>query len=152
MRITERFIGVARVAETGTRPTLSGSRRCISSRSRSIKAAVVGVAARWPMGSVTSLELGQPARKARPRRPSAALAQAREPILTRLRAARRLNLVGLSGLRPDHARMLTARAATRATVSRETNASAIISNFARGVSGSVSVGEKAVALVKARNR
>lgn len=51
-----------------------------------------------------------------------------------------------------HVRMLTARAATRAMVSSEIIASAIISSLARGVSGTVSVGENAVALVNARNR
>jgi len=50
------------------------------------------------------------------------------------------------------ARIFTALAATRATVSRDTIASAIMSTFARAVSGIVSVGEKAVALVNDRNR
>ncbi|ACA17609.1 UDP-3-0-acyl N-acetylglucosamine deacetylase [Methylobacterium sp. 4-46] len=49
-------------------------------------------------------------------------------------------------------RMFTARAATSATVRSEIDASAIIRSLARCVSGSVSVGEKAVALVKERNR
>lgn len=46
--------------------------------------------------------------------------------------------------------MLTARAATSAIVSSEIIASAIISSLARWESGKVSVGENAVALVKAR--
>ena len=48
--------------------------------------------------------------------------------------------------------MLTARAATRATVRSEIRASAIIRSFAKCESGRVSVGEKAVAFVKDRNR
>ncbi len=51
-----------------------------------------------------------------------------------------------------HARMLTARAATSASVSKDTAASAMDRSFARAVSGMVSVGENAVALVKATNR
>lgn len=50
------------------------------------------------------------------------------------------------------ARILTARAATSAIVSSEIVASAIISSLARCESGKVSVGENAVALVKARKK
>lgn len=60
---------------------------------------------------------------------------------------------GRLGKAPDgssYARMLTARAATSAIVSREIIASAIIRSLARCESGMVSVGENAVALVKAR--
>ena len=49
-------------------------------------------------------------------------------------------------------RMPTARDATIAMVQREIMASLIIKNFALAVSGNVSVGEKAVAFVKARKR
>jgi hypothetical protein len=49
-------------------------------------------------------------------------------------------------------KMFTALAATSAKVSSEIPASAIIKSLARADSGSVSVGEKAVALVKERNR
>lgn len=48
--------------------------------------------------------------------------------------------------------MPTAREATIAMVHIEIAASAIIKSFALAVSGKVSDGEKAVALVKARNR
>ena len=47
-----------------------------------------------------------------------------------------------------HDRMFTARAATRAIVRSEMIDSNIISSFARGDRGSVSVGENAVAFVK----
>jgi len=50
---------------------------------------------------------------------------------------------GLSG----QLRMLTAREITRATVSSEASDCSIISSFAHGVSGMVSVGLNAVALV-----
>ena len=49
-------------------------------------------------------------------------------------------------------RILTARAATRARVSREIAASAIIMSLALAESGRVSVGEKAVAFVKERKK
>jgi hypothetical protein len=52
----------------------------------------------------------------------------------------------------DQARILTARAATSAIVNSEIAASAIMRSFARGDSGIVSVGEKAVAFVKDRKR
>lgn len=52
----------------------------------------------------------------------------------------------------SYASILTARAATSAIVKSEIIASAIIRSFARCVSGKVSVGEKAVALVKARKK
>ena len=47
--------------------------------------------------------------------------------------------------------MFTARAATSAAMSRRIIASVVISNFARGVKGSVSVGEIAMAMTKIKN-
>jgi hypothetical protein len=44
-------------------------------------------------------------------------------------------------------KMLTARAATRPTVSNDANASTMNNNLARTLRGSVSVGENAVAFV-----
>ena len=61
-----------------------------------------------------------------------------------------------AGSRPQNSvayeRIPTAREATTAIVTREDSDSAIISSFARWVSGNVSAGENAVALVKARKR
>jgi hypothetical protein len=48
--------------------------------------------------------------------------------------------------------MPTARDATSAMVANDMPASAIIKSLARTLSGKVSAGENAVALVKARNR
>jgi hypothetical protein len=52
--------------------------------------------------------------------------------------------------RSHHTRMFTARPAIITTVVIDTNASIIMSNLARGVSGIVSVGLNAVAFVKDR--
>ena len=67
-------------------------------------------------------------------------------------ASRWMNLQSTRFMRGAQLRMPTAREATMAMVQREIADSAIINNFALAVSGKVSAGEKAVALVKARNR
>ena len=61
----------------------------------------------------------------------------------------RLRTCDLQYHAPNYPKILTARAVTSPTVSREAIASIAMSNFARALSGSVSVGENAVAFVNA---
>jgi adenylate cyclase len=65
---------------------------------------------------------------------------------------RRLNADTKDDFRHDQLRIPTARDATSAMVASEMADSAIISSLALTVSGNVSAGENAVALVKAKNK
>src|SRR5438105_8751108 len=64
----------------------------------------------------------------------------------------RIGADNLPGYPNTQLKIPTARDATRAMVASEITDSAIISSFARTVSGNVSAGENAVAFVNAKNR